>query len=347
MALSFGWYNEGMHKLISFVVSQSPRLKKGEELEQKPIQSAPPYYEYSIPKQQAIGEQTEEVLGRKVKFLIRGYPPENVLVEAAVEISDIFSDDAFNFREELIDACHKIAKKYGGNTAFSEEYSIALVTGYKGDPEQFLTKRQKIAAFLKSEKEPLDEKEIEYTLSKQIKYANNDLVIVDWDGAFVFDTTGQIDDVIDLFQTANLQLLRYRVLDEELDDRLRKVTRFGRAADTKIFLRRELTKAFKEVIEVRSEAIADFEATDRDIKLIGDWYSARLYDLISKKFKLEEWRKSIQDKLESLEDIYNIVAENFSVSRTHLLELVQIILFFVLQAGWFALIILEFIYFTR
>ena len=85
----------------------------------------------------------------------------------------------------------------------------------------------------------------------------------------------------------------------------------------------------------------------RDIKLIGDWYSARLYDLVSKKFKLDEWRKGIQSKLESLEDVYNIVAENFSISRHQLMEIIQIILFFVLQAGWFALLILEFLYFTR
>ena len=212
-----------------------------------------------------------------------------------------------------------------------------------------MNKKDEIAAFLKSEKQPLDEKEIEYTLSKQIKYAKDDLVIVDWDGAFVFDTVGQIDDIIDLFQTANLQLLRYRTLDSELDERLRKVTKFARVPNTKtmIFNRKELAKAFREVIEVRGQAIADFEAIDRDIKLIGDWYSARLYDLVSKKFKLEEWRKTIQSKLESLEDIYTIVAENFSISRHQLLELIQIILFFVLQIGWFALIILEFFYFTK
>lgn len=335
-----------MHKLISFVIAQTPRLKKGEELEQKPIQSAPQYYESSLPKQFAIGEEESEVLGEKIKFLIRSYPPENIVVEAAVEVKDIFSDETFKLREALIDTCHKIVKKKGGSLELSEEYSIALVAGYKGDPEQFLDKRQELAAFLKSEKEPLDENEIEYTLSKQIKYAKDDLVIVDWDGAFVFDTKGEIDDIIDLLQTANLQLLRYRALDKELDERLHRVTKFAQA-DTKILIRKELSKAFKEVIDVRAQAIADFESIEREIKLIGDWYSARLYELVSKKLKLEEWRKSVQAKLESLEDIYNIVAENFSISRHQLLELVQIILFFVLQAGWFALIILEFIYFTR
>ena len=106
-------------------------------------------------------------------------------------------------------------------------------------------------------------------------------------------------------------------------------------------------QAFREVIAIRSRSISEFEAMDRDIKLIGDWYSARLYDLAAKKFKLEAWKQSIKEKLDSLEDVYSIVSENFSISRLQLLELVQIGLFFILQVGWFVLIILEFIYFTR
>ena len=231
-----------------------------------------------------------------------------------------------------------------------------MVAGYNGDPEKFLTRKQEITAFLKSERLPLDEHEIEYTLSKQIKYGKDDLVIVDWDGAFVFDAKGEIDDVIDLLQTANLQLLRFRALDRLLDDRLHKVTRFANLTTpttTAHFLKntlknnREMVRAFQEVISARTQAISDYEAIDRDIKLIGDWYSARLYELVSKKFKLDEWKKGVQEKLESLEDIYTIIAENFSASRIQFLELIQILLFFILQIGWFALIILEFFYFTR
>ncbi|MEK7192300.1 MAG: hypothetical protein AAB646_02185 [Patescibacteria group bacterium] len=335
-----------MHKLISFVISESPKAKKGALLEQKPVQSAPQYYEISIPQQFALGQEKVKINNKEITFFVRSYPPENILVEASVEVDDIFSLQTFDLREKLVDSCQKISQKYGGSLELSEEYSVALVSGYEGDPEQFLSKKQAISAFLKSEKELLDENEIDYTLSKQIKYAKDDLVIVDWDGAFVFDTSGQIDDIIDLFQVANLQLLRYRVLDRELDERLAKTAKFTKV-ETKILIRKELGRAFKEMIGARSKSISDFEALERDIKLIGDWYSARLHDLVSKKFKLDEWRKRVQEKMDSIEDIYNIVSENFSVSRHQLLELVQIILFFVLQAGWFVLLILEFIYFTR
>ena len=332
-------------KLISFVVAEAPKLKSGAPVEVRPVQSAPQYYEASMPKQFDIGEEKMSVLGKEVKFLVRGYRPDVLLVEARVTVDDAFSDDTFQLREALVDACQKIIKNRGGKRELSEEYSVAVVSDYDGDPEQFLKRAPDIVTFLKSEKLPLDEKEIEYTIATQIKYAKDDLVILDWDGAFIFDPKEQIESILDLFQLANLQLLRYRMLDFDLDNRLQKATRLVQKVPNSkiaIFSQKETAQAFREIIGLRSRSIAEFDALEREIKLIGDWYSARLYDLTSKKFKITDWRKSVQDKLDSLEDIYTIITENFSISRHQRLEMIQILLFFILQAGWFVLIILEF-----
>ena len=171
--------------------------------------------------------------------------------------------------------------------------------------------------------------------------------MVDWDGVFFFDPDGEFEETVELLELANYQLLRYRISDYDLDERLKKASRLTQRGLGKWFRTKEVAQAFQEVIKIRSESISQFESLERDIKLIGDWYSARLYDLLSKKFRLEEWRKKIQDKLDSLEDVYSIVSENLGVSRMQVLELIQIGAFFVLQIGWFALIILEFWYFTR
>lgn len=338
-----------MQKIISFILSEAPHLKGGELLAVPQSESAPHYFSESVPQQVLVDKETHTVGNRRVLFEIKAYPPNIIMAEAQADVADIFSDEAFALREALIETAHAIIKRRGGKFEFSEEYSIGVVGGYTGDPEQFFTHADRIAGFLKSEKLPLDEKEVAYTLSAQMKYAKDDLVIADWDGAFIFDPKGEYESVAELFQIANLQLLRYRILDSDLDKRLRKIGRIIHAQAGKIrwFKSRELTQAFRDVIAVRSRSIAEYEAIDREIKLIGDWYSARLYDLVAKKFKLDAWKSDIKEKLESLEDVYSIVAENFSVTRHQLLELIQILLFFVLQAGWFVLIILEFLYFTK
>lgn len=338
-------------KIVSFVLSETPRAKRGSAQEVKTAQSAPQYVETAVPKQSLIKEEKLEVSGKEVVFLVKSYKPDVLLVEASAEVDDIFSPAAFDLRSDLIDKCHEIIKKQGGKDEFTEEYSIAAVSDYSGDPEQFLKQYpQQIASFLKSEKVLLDENEIKYTLASQMKYTRNDLIIVDWDGAFIFYPEGDFGPIIDLFELANLQLLRYRMLDNDLVERLKKAYKLIQEtpkAKRLQFSTKELKNAYQEVIKVRSQSMAAFEALEREIKLIGDWYSARLYELASKKFRLDEWRRSIREKLESLEDVYDIVSENFSVTRHQLLETIQMIGFFILQAGWFALIILEIIYFTR
>lgn len=339
-----------MHKIIAFVVSQTSQSHtKGEKLPAQVIQSAPHYFEASVPKQFVIKQEKARVGERDAEVTVKLYEPDIVLVETVLAVDDVFAETALSLKDQLLDVCYHTVKQYGGVAEPSEAYTAYLISGYHGDPEQFLKYSDKIAGLLKSEKLTLDEQEINYTLSYQLKYAKNDLVIIDWDGAFVFDTDGEIGEVLELFELANYQLLQYRILDRDLDRRLEKIADVIKrpAPQWRMFKMRAVDRAFREIITLRSQSISEFESLERDIKLIGDWYSARLYDLLSKKFRLEEWRKTLKEKLESLEDVYTIASENLGMSKIQTLEFVQIIAFFVLQIGWFALIILEFFYFTR
>lgn len=76
---------------------------------------------------------------------------------------------------------------------------------------------------------------------------------------------------------------------------------------------------------------------ERDIKLIGDWYSARLYELAGRKFKFTEWRNQIKEKLDAIEDIYSIISERFSFSP----ERIELIGWFILLLGWAVLLVFD------
>lgn len=340
-------YTARMHRIVAFVLADVPggaRAKRvGERVTAaKGLRSVPHYYDASVPRQLLI-----EHVGDAV---VKTYPPHVIVVEMTKEVEDVFSQTAFDLREKMIDECQRIARTYQGSEVLSEEYAIAIVDGYQGDPEQFFSRSAQLASFLKSERLALDEQEISHTLQSQIKYGKDDMVIVDWDGAVVFEPSGNVEPIIELFQVANLQLLQHRVLHDDLDYRLRKVETLLRKPMPKYgfssLWNREVSKAFTQVISVRANSIADFDALEREITLIGDWYSARLFALIAAKFRLPDWKKSVRDKLDAIEDVYGIVSQNFAVDKQHYLELLQIVLFFVLQLGWFVLIILELYYFT-
>ena len=115
----------------------------------------------------------------------------------------------------------------------------------------------------------MDAGEIDYTFLSQIKYGKNDLVIVDWDGAFVFDPEGDFEPIIELFQLANMQLLRYRVLDKQLDERLRRVAKLIRQSSVKarfLFRSSEITQALKDTMLTRAKSVYEFQALERGDK---------------------------------------------------------------------------------
>jgi hypothetical protein len=322
-------------KLVVFLVGQTDRnLEATDVVEIKTLRSAPSYLDV-IPKQKIIRVDKRRIAGIEVGFLVKAYLPDVVVVEASLDLDDILSDATLEFKRSIIGECRTILAEFTCCREFDEEYSVYCISGYSGDPEVYLSMEgDKIAAILKNERMPLDEEEVQVTLSAYLKYGKHDLTIVDWDGAFIFDSTGDFDSNIELFQIANLQLLKSRMLDNELDGRLEKTLKLLREPKRLQIVRSgEMRRVLKEIIAIRTQSILESEAMERNIKLIGDWYSAKLYSLITKKFHLENWKAEIKEKLDTLEDISTMATENFSVSYRATLE-------FIILAGWFVLLLL-------
>jgi hypothetical protein len=338
-------------KLICFLVGEAPHDKKGEALQSPTIKSVPHYFQTTVPQQFLISQEKLVVEDHEGTVILKTYHPHILLAEASFDVDNVFSEETILFKDVILDKCRDLLKEKGVKNVeeFSEEYSVFVISGYEGDPEQFFKHKPIIAGLLKSEKLTLDLTEIDYTLSSQIKYAQNDLVIVDWDGAFIFDKEGDYASTIELLQLANLQLLRYRILDKQIDERLHRVSELiheSPASKRFLFNKTDVNQALKENMLVRSLSISEFQALDRDIKLIGDWYFARLYDLVSKKFKLEDWRKTIKDKLDAIEKIYQVASEKFTISWESRARWVELLGWYVLLIGWLVLLILD-IYFYK
>ena len=335
-------------QLVALLLGEVAREVRGEMFPLPPGKSKPAYSGTAVPHQVKIGEETVDVDGLRVTFDLRGYAPDVLLILARIDVPNVFERSVFAFEHKIYQEAYRILAERGGNREFSEEYSVFAVSGYEGPPEQFLDHATIIASLLKSEGLDLDPKEIEHTLQAQIKYAMNDMAILDWDGAFLFDAEGDFEEEIELLTLANLQLLRHRILDRQLDERLGRLADLAaKTVEGKSFRHRELAGDLRETIQMRTSSISALQRLEREIKLIGDWYSARFFDLAMSKFRVDAWRASIRSKLESVEDIYSMIAENFSVSAKHRAEWYQIIAFFILQAGWFTLILLELWRFTH
>jgi hypothetical protein len=99
--------------------------------------------------------------------------------------------------------------------------------------------------------------------------------------------------------------------------------------------------SLRRIIAHRLEIALDFEHTDQNLLLIGDWYTAKLFAAIRSEFYLDEWKSAVRTKLDNLEAIVNTIQENFSLSISGMFENVQLAGWIILLVGYFILFFLE------
>jgi hypothetical protein len=187
-----------------------------------------------------------------------------------------------------------------------------------------------IAALLRGEGQPLSKQERDEVLRHRISYLVDDLVVPTWNAALVYDTEAGAQAALEIFEFANSQLLEFRYYDDLLESELTRIydtlqeprwydalgPRYVRAAQ-------RLHALFIDVNELADK-------TENALKMVGDVYAARLYALVAARLGLDRWKQNVEEKLDTLDDIYRFTVEQTQMSRAHLLEL-TIILILVLE----------------
>jgi hypothetical protein len=171
----------------------------------------------------------------------------------------------------------------------------------------------------------LSEAHIGEVLRLQRSYAKTDLVVIDWDAALAVDLGGYFDDVLYVLELANLQLEEYRAIDQRLDRHL------DRAYD-------DLSRGRYGVFGTYSKTLSKLRLFRVDVtrlndevtnitKFFGDWYLARVYLGAAERFYLSQWRKSVEDRLGQLDQLYTVVNADINNRRMTWLELLIVIFF--------------------
>src|SRR5262249_47498999 len=84
--------------------------------------------------------------------------------------------------------------------------------------------------------------------------------------------------------------------------------------------------AVRNVRELEIEATSLFERADNALKLIGDQYLSRVFDLASARFHLREWQQSIRRHLDTVGDVYDLLVQQASGFRLESLEVIVVVL---------------------
>jgi hypothetical protein len=223
-----------------------------------------------------------------------------------------------------------------------EEYFIVLLGKVAGIPDKFIDRHAAaLAQFFRSHGESMIHSEIENTLSSRVRYSKDDLTMVDWEGAVIIAPDGDFQSDIELLKVGNYQLLRYRMLDQSVDHSLQDIARKFRAAPNRPLRVAPARRQIRRIVQHRLELALDFEYTDQNLLLIGDWYTSKLYRVIRNELYLDNWKDAVKSKLVNLEDILGTIRENFSLSWSELMGQVELAGWLILLIGYFILFFID------
>jgi hypothetical protein len=184
-----------------------------------------------------------------------------------------------------------------------------------------------LAKLLLFEDRPLVASEQAEALRVAFSYYPDDLVIVQWDAAFVYDRPEGAEATLDILEFANSQLVEFRTYDARLDEELDAIYALEPGRSTQRFQRGRESSARAD--RVRYLLVDILELTDRAsnaLKIIGDAYYARFYRAVSGRLGLADWQHQIDAKLRSVSEIYHVFQDQAQYARSEVLEYIVIVL---------------------
>jgi len=220
-----------------------------------------------------------------------------------------------------------------------EDYFIFHLREIAGSPSagDLLTAQgDSISRVVRGETQPLSDGERQEILQSRISYYPNDLAVIGWNAAFIYDSPVGAETAIQLLQYANSQLLEFRHYDELLTKQLEQVYDFLDRGGHGLWYRWRTAGAASKLHTVLLDVSELTERADNAIKFLSDMFSARLYKLAASRVGVPDYKDLVQQKLETAEELYRFMVDQFNQSRAFVLELMVVII-----------LIIELIYFFR
>jgi hypothetical protein len=210
----------------------------------------------------------------------------------------------------------------------SEDYLIFHVREINGSPSATDLIQQhgsRIAQVVRGDTGNLAESECNEVLQSRISYYANDLAVIGWNAAFIYDSATGAEPAIQLLEYANSQLLEFRHYDDLLTKELERVYTLLDEG-TGIFARWRLARSATSLHTVLLDVAELTEHADNAIKFLSDMFSARLYKLAALKVGVPDYKDLVTKKVRTAEELYRFMVDQFNQSRAFFLEMTVVII---------------------
>jgi hypothetical protein len=195
------------------------------------------------------------------------------------------------------------------------------------DVEAFLDHgRRKVASLLMQERDEntLSDQEVLDTTNRYLAYGKDDLTVIDWDAALLIDNPEAFASTLHIMELANVQLAEVEAFDRILDESM--TTSYRDIARAPFYKKSHVLGKLR---ELRIDVTRLSDELSNTTKFFGDWHLARIYQALSGRFHLTDWHHAIDEKLETLDSLYQLLRQD-QVNRWLIgLEIAVVVLFII------------------
>lgn len=212
----------------------------------------------------------------------------------------------------------------------SESYHVIFIQKFTTSPTAAeILERENLARLLLGETnpKPLSNNEHWDVTKQAFSYFADDLAVVDWNSAFVYEPSGS-QDIPDILEIAAAQLLELRYYDEVLDDELDRIyEEMAVERGRLLYLFRSDYAELRRKVTVLMLDIAEFtERVENSLKIIGDFYLARVYRAALRRFRIPAWQESVDRKEALVGQVYGLMQNDLEQGRMVFLEAMIVVL---------------------
>ncbi len=213
----------------------------------------------------------------------------------------------------------------------SESYTVIFAEKIQGNPsagqllEQVDLARLLLGETGQSQLSPQERAEV---TQHAFSYTEQDLAVIDWNAAFVYEPSGSLD-IPDVLEICNAQLLEFRYYDELLDASIAGVYDglSGKSASSWVSLFHSPYRRMARRVLVTLLEINEFiERVENSLKIIGDFYLARVYEGAVKGLRIRQWQSNVTRKQQLLASTYGLLKGEVDTARSLMLEATIVIL---------------------
>ncbi len=229
-------------------------------------------------------------------------------------------------RSSLERAAAALVKPY--DEWLSEDYLIFHIVEIAGTPtiaELIQQHGSLIAQVVRGDTGQLAESECNEVLQSRISYYANDLTVIGWNAAFLYDSNTGAETAIQLLEYANSQLLEFRHYDDLLTEELERVYKLMDEG-TGVFAQWRLARSATRLHTVLLDVAELTEHSDNAIEFLSDMFAARLYRLAALKVGVPDYKDLVTRKVHTAEELYRFMVDQFNQSRAFFLELTVVII---------------------